>query len=73
MPNIFWKYQKGIEKYQVVQKNLENIEINLITDESFDESRLDIKRSLAEENTKKWILHFKYVDQIKLPPSGKHI
>lgn len=68
---IFWKYQKGIIKYQVIQKNLNDIEIQLVVGEDFDKNQISIIRKLIYERSPTWNVEFKIVEDIVSNYSGK--
>lgn len=68
---IFWKYQKGIKKYRVIQKNINDIEINLVIGNDFDDNQISIIKSIIRERTPTWNVEFKIVEDIKSDYSSK--
>lgn len=69
---IFWEYCKGIKEYQVVQEKLDKIVIEIIPEEDFDESQLDIIREIVREKSEGWSIEFKFVEKIERPGSEKY-
>ena len=63
----------GIERYQVVQRQLDALDVNVVRGEGFDEQAMEqitceLRSKLGEQLT----VRIHYVDQIPLTPSGKH-
>lgn len=69
---IFWKYQKGIEKYQVIQSKIDKIDIKIIKNKDFDINQLQIIKSIIIKRSKKWKINFIFVKKINSTKSGKY-
>lgn len=69
---IFWKYCKGIKKYQVVQVSKEHIIIKIIPEKGFDETQLDEIRKIVKLRSQSWNLEFEFVDSIERTKAGKY-
>ncbi len=68
---IFWKYDNGINKYQVIQKSLDLIQIKLVIGNSFKQELInDIKR-VVYERAPEWKLQFEFVNDIEPTKNGK--
>jgi phenylacetate-CoA ligase len=67
----FWKYNKGIRQYQVVQRDTKHINIKIVKENGFDPAILDIIRKTAASISKGWHLDFHFVDRIEPTKSGK--
>jgi phenylacetate-CoA ligase len=55
----------GVTEFQVIQKKLENITINMVLEKDFDEKQLDIIREIVERKSSGWKVEFRYVDKIE--------
>lgn len=55
----------GVTEYQVIQKKLENITINMVLEKDFDEGQLDTIRELVKRKSGGWEVEFRYVDKIE--------
>lgn len=69
---IMWEYCKGVKEYQVIQKQLDEIVMKLVVDESFDEGQLNKIKEIVREKSNSWKLKFKFVDQIERTKAGKY-
>ena len=69
---IFWKYCKGIKEYQVVQKDILNIVINIVPTGEFDDGQIDEIKEIVSKKSPRWKLKFNFVDKIEKTISGKH-
>jgi len=70
---IFWKYGEGFTKYQVVQKNLENIEVKFIPNEKFNSEVLSEITKIIKSRVPKWKVNYSKVDFIQSTINGKQI
>jgi phenylacetate-CoA ligase len=68
---IFWKYDKGIVQYQVIQEDLYNINIKIVKNSDFDFNQIKIIQNIVKERSPKWILNFEFVDYIEKTMNGK--
>lgn len=69
---IFWDYGKGVKEYQVVQKTLYKIVINIVTEDGFDKEQLEHVQDIIHKRSPGWDIEFKFVDQIKRTKAGKY-
>ncbi|MFW5895305.1 MAG: phenylacetate--CoA ligase family protein [archaeon] len=69
---IMWEYCEGVQRYQVVQNEIDHILIKLVINEDFDEGQLDKIREIMNEKSESWNLEFRFVDEIEPTESGKH-
>lgn len=68
-----FKKINGVTEFQVIQKKLENLTINMVLERDFDEKQLDIIREIVKRKSEKWEVEFKYVDKIERTGySGKY-
>ena len=71
--HIFWEIGESVEKYKVVQKSKELIEINIVPGDGFSEETIRRIRGFIEPKSKDWTIDIKLVDSIPKPHSGKTI
>jgi phenylacetate-CoA ligase len=69
---IFWEYGEGIKEYQVIQKKIDEIEIKIVPDDTFNEKNLNIIKQIILEKSKVWNIKFRLVDEIKRTNAGKY-
>ncbi len=69
---IFWEYGEGIKEYQVVQEKLNRLVIKIVTEDGFNEKRLDIIRETIKRKSNKWNVEFKFVNKIERTKAGKY-
>ncbi len=69
---MFWKYQKGIDNYQVIQDKLDHITIKLVINKDFDKNQLKKIKAITQNKSPKWKIIFKFVKKIKVPKNGKY-
>jgi phenylacetate-CoA ligase len=55
----------GVTEFQVIQKKLENITINMVLENDFDEKQLDTIREIVKRKSNGWEVEFRYVDKIE--------
>ncbi|MGB9939702.1 phenylacetate--CoA ligase family protein [Methanosarcina sp.] len=60
-----FKKINGVTEFQVIQKKLENITINMVLETDFDENQLDTIREIVKRKSDGWEVEFKYVDKIE--------
>ncbi len=62
----------GLVRFQVVQRRLDQLELALVRGPGFDDSSLDyIRHELAKVVGDSLAIHFRFVEDIPLTPSGK--
>ncbi len=69
---ILKQYVKNIKEYQVVQKKIDKIIINIVPEDGFDDTQLDMVREMVRKKSKEWIVEFKIVDTIDRTKAGKY-
>ncbi len=69
---IFWKYCKGIEKYQIIQEKINQINIKIVKNKNFDKTQIKKIKEIIKEKSKKWKIKFIFVKKIKPTKSGKY-
>lgn len=74
---IFMNCNKGIKEYQVVQKTLDKIIINIVPEDGFnedwlEEEQLEHIKAIIHKRSPNWDIEFKFVDQIKRTKAGKY-
>jgi len=55
----------GVTEFQVIQKRLEHIIINMVLEKNFDEKQLDTIREIVKRKSEGWEVEFRYVDKIE--------
>jgi phenylacetate-CoA ligase len=60
-----FKKINGVTEFQVIQKKLENITINMVLEKDFDEKQLDTIREIVKRKSPGWEVEFRYVDKIE--------
>lgn len=68
---FFWKYCKGIRKYQVIQHDLNKIIIKIVKNKGFSKRQIGKIREIIRKKSNKWEVKIDYVDNIKMSKSGK--
>lgn len=68
---IFWKIPH-VKEFQVVQKEVGKLIINIVPEPAFDEKSLDYIRSVIATRSKGWDLEFHFVDAIDRNRAGKY-
>jgi len=61
-----------ISNYQVIQEDLYNLTIKLVTEKDFDMSQMKTIREYVGNRSKAWKLHFEFVDVIDTSEAGKY-
>ncbi len=61
-----------ISNYQVIQEDLYNLTIKLVTEKDFDMSQMEKIREYVGNRSKEWKLHFEFVDEIDTSEAGKY-
>jgi len=61
-----------ISNYQVIQEDLYNLTIKLVTEKDFDMSQMKTIREYVGNRSKAWKLHFEFVDEIDTSEAGKY-
>lgn len=69
--HIFWEV-KGVREFQVIQRSMENLLIKIVADEDFNEKQFDTIRSIIKRRSERWIIEFKFVDQVERTKAGKY-
>lgn len=69
--HIFWEIN-GIKEFQIIQKKLDTLIINIIAEENFDEDQLNLIREIIQTKSNAWNVEFKYVDKINKTAAGKY-
>jgi phenylacetate-CoA ligase len=66
-------FTKGVSKFQIIQKNKRQLEINIIKNEKFTKDELnEILNKIKNKCGKNMKIKIKFVKFIKLTKSGKH-
>lgn len=67
-------FEKGINKYQIIQRSLNKLTIKLITSNEYNKSKTEsmLNTSIIQILGDKVDINYEYVDEIALTPSGKH-
>lgn len=63
---------RGIREFQIIQKKVDKIVIEIIPEENFDEKQLDIVREFIRSKSSNWEVEFKRVNKIEKTKSGKY-
>lgn len=69
--HLFWEIE-GVKEFQIIQKKLDNIIINIVIEESFDEKQLNLIKEIIRTKSKEWNIEFQYVDKIDRTKNGKY-
>lgn len=69
--HIFWEIE-GVKEFQIIQKKLDTIVINIVAKENFDEAQLNLIKEIIRTKSKGWNIEFKYVDKINQTVAGKY-
>lgn len=69
--HIFWKLD-GVKEFQILQKKLDTIIINIVVEENFDDNQLNLIRETIRTKSNAWNVEFKYVDKINPTAAGKY-
>ncbi|MCC4768723.1 phenylacetate--CoA ligase family protein [Methanosarcina sp. DH2] len=69
--HIFWEIN-GIKEFQITQKKLDTLIINVVAEENFDENQLNLIREIIQTKSNAWNVEFKYVDKINQTAAGKY-
>jgi len=69
--HIFWKI-KGVTEFQVIQNKIEEITINIVPSDGFDEAQLNMLLRLIKARSKGWNVNIKLVDRIQRTEAGKY-
>ena len=68
---IFWEHGEGIREYQVVQETIDEIQINIVKDDGFNEEQLKKISQIILSKSPNWRISFNFVDEIKKTGAGK--
>ena len=69
---IFWRFGDGIKRYQVVQKNPENVLIKILPGINFNPTVLQEIHEIIKLRSERWNIEFEFVDEIPETSSGKY-
>jgi phenylacetate-CoA ligase len=62
--HVFWEI-RGVKEFQIIQRKLEVITINMVLEKDFDEHQLDTIREIVKRKSEEWEVEFNYVDRIE--------
>jgi len=69
---VFFEYIEGVEQFQVIQRELDEIEIKIVKNDKFrNKDKEDIERAIKKGGGDKLKISFNFVDEIPLERSGK--
>jgi len=69
---LFWKYQKGIQQYQVIQESAEKIRVKIIPTKDFEDDILKDIGEVIHQKSRGWKVEFEFVKEIEKSKSGKY-
>lgn len=69
--HIFWQFPH-VKEFQVVQKEIGTLIINIVPEPSFEEKEMDEMRMLLDSQGKGWDVQFRLVDEIDRSRAGKY-
>ena len=69
--HIFWNILDVIE-FQVIQKSLNKIIINIVTNKDFDGKQVETIRQIIKRKSSGWDVEFRFVDEIERTKAGKY-
>lgn len=69
--HIFWEIPH-VKEFQVIQDSIDQITIEMVVDDIFDEKNLDMIRNYIRKRSERWIVNIRYVDRINRTQGGKY-
>lgn len=69
---IFWEYGEGIKEYQVIQNQINNILIKIVSNEHFNADDLSLIKTSIQSKSPLWNVEFEFVDSIERTKAGKY-